>query len=67
MTRSPTDATEVYQETINRLEPELHVIDEGAGWASIAISLKRIADTLDRIEAVVCNPIVTNIEHLGPA
>jgi hypothetical protein len=36
-----------YLATIDRLEPEIHMIDTGAGLASIAISLKRIADALD--------------------
>lgn len=26
------------------------MIDAGAGWASVAISLKRIADVLERLE-----------------
>lgn len=43
----PNDAFEVYQDTIKRLEPDIHMIDAGAGWASIAISLKRIADSLE--------------------
>lgn len=36
-----------YLNTVARLEPEITPIDTAAGWASIAISLKRIADTLD--------------------
>ena len=35
-----------YQETIDRIEPDIAMIDVGAGWASIAISLRRIADVL---------------------
>ena len=38
-----------YLKTIDRLEPEIAAIDAGGGWASIAISLRRIADTLDRL------------------
>lgn len=45
----------VYLQTIDRLEPDIHMIDTGAGWASAAISLKRIADELNvanRLEAL---------------
>lgn len=35
-----------YLGVINRLEPELHMIDAGTAYASAAISLKRIADAL---------------------
>ena len=37
----------VYLETIARLEPDLAMVDRDAALASIAISLKRIADYLD--------------------
>ena len=40
---------DAYLETISRLEPDVSMIDAGAGWASIAISLRRIADTLDQV------------------
>ena len=36
-----------YAETIERIEPDIHMIDTGAGWASIAISLRRIADAME--------------------
>lgn len=42
-------AVDGYTNTIERLEPELHMIDTGAGIASIAISLKRIADALENL------------------
>lgn len=35
-----------YLETIKRLEPDIAQIDVGTGIASIAISLKRIADAI---------------------
>jgi hypothetical protein len=38
-----------YLDTIDRMEPDIAAIDATAGWASIAISLKRIADALDRV------------------
>lgn len=41
------DSTKVYLETIARLEPDISMIDAGAAYASVAISLKRIADSLD--------------------
>lgn len=44
-----------YLQTIDRLEPNIYTIDAGAGWASAAISLKRIADELNvanRLEAL---------------
>lgn len=37
-----------YERTVARLEPDIAMIDAGAGWASIAISLKRIADILEK-------------------
>lgn len=43
-----------YLETVNRLEPEIHPIDTGAYNASAAISLKRIADSLERIADETC-------------
>jgi hypothetical protein len=48
--RAKAAAVGVYQATIERLEPEIAMIDQGAAAASIAISLKRIADSLERIE-----------------
>lgn len=42
--------TDAYLDTIGRLEPDIAMIDTGAGLASIAISMKRIADTLERLE-----------------
>jgi hypothetical protein len=38
---------EEYLETIKRIEPDIHMIDPGAFYASVAISLKRIADALE--------------------
>jgi len=36
-----------YLKTVDRLEPDIHPIDPPAGWASIAVSLKRIADAME--------------------
>lgn len=41
------DAHEGYLDTIERMEPDLHMVDRDAALASIAISLKRIADALE--------------------
>ena len=38
---------DAYLDTISRTEPDIAMIDTGAALASIAISLKRIADALD--------------------
>lgn len=50
MSKSPADAASVYLDTVSRLEPNIGMIDEGAFYASAAISLKRIADTLEKNE-----------------
>lgn len=44
--------TEAYQETVRRLEPDIHPIDPDGAAASIAISLKRIADAVEKIIAI---------------
>lgn len=47
------DSEDVYMKTVERLEPALHAVDRDASLASIAISLKRIADSFDQLSAVV--------------
>lgn len=42
-------STNSYLETIKRLEPDITMVDVPAAAASIAISLKRIADNLDKL------------------
>lgn len=49
----------VYLETVNRLEPDIAMIDRGAFYASAAISLKRIADTLEPLRAL--HPILDDL------
>lgn len=39
-----------YGETVDRFEPNIAHVDASAFYASAAISLKRIADTLELIE-----------------
>lgn len=38
----------VYLDTIQRLEPDIAMIDPGAYYASAAISLRRMADAAER-------------------
>lgn len=45
----PRDSVNVYLGTVERLEPNITCIDRDAALASIAISLKRIADRMDRL------------------
>lgn len=40
---------EGYTNTLDRMEPDIHHIDASAFYASAAISLKRIADVLERL------------------
>ncbi len=49
---------DAYLATIDRLEPNIAAIDASAAYASIAISLKRIADTLERKEARETQPVM---------
>jgi hypothetical protein len=46
-------ATDAYLATIDSLEPDIASIDPGAFYASAAISLKRIADSLDIIKKLM--------------
>lgn len=47
MTSPEQERVDAYLDTINRLEPEIAHIDLTAAAASMAISLKRIADALE--------------------
>lgn len=59
-----------YLDTVKRLEPDIHPLDMGAAIASIAVSMKRQADALDRIAAALepgisdCHPAVTVADQL---
>jgi hypothetical protein len=44
-----SEAVSAYTRTVDRIEPEIAMIDPGAGWASVSVSLKRIADSLEHI------------------
>lgn len=51
-----------YKETIDRIEPEIAAIDARVFYASAAISLKRIADHLEKSAASKVSPIVIQDE-----
>ena len=42
-------AEDAYLGTVDRMEPDIAMVDRDAALASIAVSLKRIADTQDVI------------------
>lgn len=50
--RAKTDV-DGYLETIDRLEPDIYMIDAGAFYASMAISARRQADAVEQQTAVV--------------
>ncbi len=47
--RKAASGPEAYLATVESLEPDIHQIDSGAFYASAAISLKRIADALEKL------------------
>jgi hypothetical protein len=51
--------SEAYLATVDSLEPNIKMIDAGAFYASAAISLKRIADTIDK------QPTTDDIEEVA--
>lgn len=56
------ERVDVYIETIKRLEPDIAMIDASAFYASAAISLKRIADILEKKnEAVSMADLMTKV------
>jgi hypothetical protein len=48
-----TSERDYYLETLDRIEPDIAMIDASAGWASIAISLRRIADSQEKIANIL--------------
>lgn len=46
---------DAYLDTLARIEQDITMIDNGAAAASIAISLKRIADSLDALPDQISN------------
>jgi hypothetical protein len=59
------ERVDAYLDTVKRIEPDIASLDADASLASIAISLKRIADALDRwiiadrIHDAIYNAVVT--------
>ena len=54
-TAKEQESVSAYLDTVRRLEPEIAMVDRDAALASIAISLKRIADSLEAIQNQPCN------------
>ena len=54
------DDPNAYLDTLNRMEPDIHPVDASAFYASAAISLRRIADSLERLSdldrQLICVP-----------
>jgi len=53
--------SDVYLNTLNRMEPDIAAVDLTGAAASIAISLKRIADALENTE-ITLREALSNIE-----
>lgn len=49
------DRVDAYLNTVRRLEPDIAMIDASAFYASAAISLKRIADAMEKIQKEIEN------------
>lgn len=45
------ERVEGYLDTVGRLEPDIHPVDASAFYASAAISLRRIADSIEEFVA----------------
>lgn len=52
------DLVKAYVETIDRLEPDITMVDRDAALASIAISLRRIANALEKDNQIKLNQII---------
>lgn len=53
MRTSSDDHPDAYLGTVNRIEPDVAMLDADGARASIAISLKRIADVMEKLLVVV--------------
>lgn len=51
------DGVTGYLRTVDRIEPDLHMIDTGVAAASMSISLRRIADALEALGVGKTNPL----------
>lgn len=56
-----------YLDTLDRMEPDIAHIDASAGWASIAVSLKRIADSLERLADLQAEQMCATKRSVDPA
>lgn len=48
---------DAYLETVKRMEPDITPVDQDGAAASIAISLKRIADSLEHLPDAISNAL----------
>jgi hypothetical protein len=53
------ERVDAYLDTVRRLEPDIAMVDQEAAAASIAISLRRIADSLKVIVDKLNEPLDT--------
>ena len=62
-------AGDAYAKTVERLEPDITPVDHDGAMASIAISLKRIADALEEANTLTnmyrVQPAGTDDDHTG--
>ena len=65
------ERVDAYLATVQRMEPDIAMVDRDAALASIAISLRRIADVMDntifadRIHDAIYNAIVNAARATG--
>lgn len=58
---------DAYVATVLRMEPDIAMVDRDGALASIAISLRRIADRLDKLEPTKGPKVVSLFESVfGP-
>ena len=58
---------DTYLDTVSRLEPDIHPIDAGGGYASMAVSLKRIADSLEFFQELSKGLLLASLDGDGEA
>jgi hypothetical protein len=51
-TKARAERVDAYLETLARIEPDIAMIDVDAAAASVAISLRRIADSLEKLVSI---------------
>jgi hypothetical protein len=55
---------EGYLDTVERLEPDISCVDRDAALTSIAVSLKRIADSIEPFSQITA-PILAKLKEEG--